>query len=79
MKRNLVFVNKDVYQTETLTKWPVRLPLNMIKRLKQDEVGHFEWFKPCYPFIFLNTTFFNDTYKATGAEKNMTINMKVYN
>ena len=26
-KRNLVLVNKDAYQRETLTKWPVWLPL----------------------------------------------------
>ena len=27
-KRNLVLINKDAYQREILTKWPVRLPLN---------------------------------------------------
>ena len=26
-KRNLVSVNKDAYQRETLAEWPVRLPL----------------------------------------------------
>ena len=27
-KRNLVLVDKDACQRETLTKWPIRLPLN---------------------------------------------------